>query len=224
MPLLLKTALAVALTGAAWPPLWPQSRTAEPPAGQSPATQSPTPDWQTAAGGKMSFDVASVKQNKSGNASANNPPYSNVPLSPGDIYSATGGLLSATNWPLWQYMVFAYKLGGNELQAVRTELPKWAATDRFDIQARATGNPTKDQMRLMMQSLLADRFKLTLHYESRQLPVFALSFWRKAGKTGPQFQAHPTPALLHGQTLRYPPRQRRHQQRLRAASRALAGA
>ena len=35
--------------------------------------------------------------------------------------------------------------------------------DPFDIEARAAGNPTKDQMRLMMQSLLADRFRLRVH-------------------------------------------------------------
>ena len=55
-----------------------------------------------------------------------------------------------------------------------SQLPKWAITDRFDIQGRAQGNPTKDQMRLMMQSLLADRFRLAVHYETRQVPVFAL--------------------------------------------------
>jgi uncharacterized protein (TIGR03435 family) len=34
-------------------------------------------------------------------------------------------------------------------------------------------DPTKDQMRLMMQSLLADRFKLVVHTDTRQVPVFA---------------------------------------------------
>ena len=49
------------------------------------------------------------------------------------------------------------------------------------------GNPTKDQMRLMMQSLLADRFKLAIHTETKQGPVFALLLM-KPGKTGPQLQ------------------------------------
>ena len=73
------------------------------------------------------------------------------------------------------------------------ELPKWAVTDRFDIQARAPGNPTKDQMRLMMQSLLADRFKVVVHTETRQLPVFSLVLV-KPGKTGSQLQPHPKDA------------------------------
>jgi uncharacterized protein (TIGR03435 family) len=69
-------------------------------------------------------------------------------------------------------------------------LPQWVLKDRFDIQARVDGNPTKDQMRLMMQSLLADRFKLVIHYETQQRPVFALVV-SKPGETGPQLQPHP---------------------------------
>jgi uncharacterized protein (TIGR03435 family) len=146
--------------------------------------QSPAPDWQTAAGGKATFDVASVKQNRS-----SDPPTTNVLLGPGDIYSPNGGLLSATNYPLTSYIQFAYKLPANQMQSLFPQLPKWATTERFDIQARAQSNPTKNQMRLMMQALLADRFKLAIHTESRQLPVFALVLV-KLGKFGPQLRPH----------------------------------
>jgi len=54
-------------------------------------------------------------------------------------------------------------------------LPKWVTTDNFEIQAKAEGNPTKDQMRLMMQSLLADRFKLAVHFEDRPVPAYNLA-------------------------------------------------
>lgn len=151
--------------------------------------QSPAPDWQTAAGGKATFDVASVKQNKSGRFPAGDPPTTNVLLGPGDIYSPNGGLLSATNYPLTSYIQFAYKLPANQMLSLSPQLPKWATTERFDIQARAQGNPTKNQMRLMMQALLADRFKLAIHTESRQLPVFALVLV-KSGKLGPQLRPH----------------------------------
>jgi uncharacterized protein (TIGR03435 family) len=66
-------------------------------------------------------------------------------------------------------------------------------TDRFDIDGKAQGNPTKDQMRLMVQSLLADRFRLAVHYETRQLPVFALVL-DKPGQLGSQLQKHPDDA------------------------------
>jgi uncharacterized protein (TIGR03435 family) len=88
------------------------------------------------------------------------------------------------------YIYFAYNLTGSQLQLLMPQLPKWVITDHFDIQARADGNPSKDQMRLMMQSLLADRFKLAVHYETRRLPVFALVL-AKPGRTGPQLQPHP---------------------------------
>jgi uncharacterized protein (TIGR03435 family) len=87
-------------------------------------------------------------------------------------------------------MVFADKLTPNQVQSVLSQLPKWATTNRYDIQARAEGNPTKDQFRLMMQALLADRFKLAIHYEIKQQPIFALVL-EKPGKLGPKIQPHP---------------------------------
>ena len=125
------------------------------------------------------FEVASVKPNTS-NAPAN----SRFPMGPGDAY-APGSLFSATNQPLIVYLRFAFKLG----QGALLGLPGWVYNDRFDIEARAHANPTKDQMRLMMQSLLADRFKLITHTEKHTKPVFHLVV-AKAGKTGPQLQAH----------------------------------
>jgi uncharacterized protein (TIGR03435 family) len=162
-------------------------------AGQAPTTKSPTvPQWQIDAGGKMAFDVVSVKQDTA-------PPsrttvHTNVPLEPQDGFTPTGGLLSSANYPLIFYISFAYKLTPNEAAAVQAQLPKWASANRYDIEARADGkNPTKDQYRLMMQALLGNRFKLAVHYEKRQLPVFGLVL-DKPGKLGPQFQQHPPDA------------------------------
>jgi len=151
------------------------------------SSESDAASWEKAAGGKMSFEVASVKENKSG-VSASNRPTSNIPLDTQNLYAPTGGLFSATNFPLLEYMRFAYKLTPEQSQALYSQVP-WANTNRWDIQGRASGNPTKDQMRLMMQTLLADRFKLALHFETRQLPVFALVL-NKTGKFGPQLRPH----------------------------------
>jgi len=68
-------------------------------------------------------------------------------------------------------------------------LPKWVSTDSFDVQARAEGNSTQDQMCLMLRSLLADRFGLTVHVETAQPPVLALVL-EKPGKTGPKLRPH----------------------------------
>jgi uncharacterized protein (TIGR03435 family) len=171
---------------------------------QSPSAQSPNiVQWQIDAGGRMAFDVASVKQNKCG-LPPTCPLDSNVFLVPGDTYSPTGGLLRVTNWPVLPLIVFAYKLNATDYQPLRSQLPKWANNDRFDIEARsANSNPTKDQMRLMMQTLLADRFKLAVHIETRELPVFALVL-DKSGKTGPHLRPHlddpPCPPVVSSAT------------------------
>jgi len=133
---------------------------------------------------KTEFDVASVKQNKS-----DSPSNSNFPLGPGAVYAPNGGLFSATGFPLMTYIAFAYKLMGNDFQSLLAQLPSWATTDRYDIQARVEGNPGKDDMRLMMRSLLAERFKLTMHTEPREVPAFALLLL-KPDKLGPQLQRH----------------------------------
>ena len=72
---------------------------------------------------------------------------------------------------------------------ILAHLPKWVATERYSIEARAAGNPTKDQMRLMIQSLLADRFQLMSHFETKEVPVFALTLV-KAGALGPKLRSH----------------------------------
>jgi uncharacterized protein (TIGR03435 family) len=137
------------------------------------------------AGDKPAFDVASVKPNKS-----TGEPTSNFPLGPGNVYVPNGGYFSAANYPLVTYILFAYKISGYQSQALIPQLPAWVTTDRFDIQARVKGNPTKDEMRLLMQSLLADRFKLAIHTATREVPAFGVLLV-KAGKTGPLLQPHP---------------------------------
>ena len=140
-------------------------------------------DWQTAAGGKKSFDVTSVKPTRTFDR------RSSFPLDDGDAY-VPGGRLSAS-FPLWFYIRFAYKIAGSDQQraAAVAHLPEWVDRDLFVIEARAEGNPTKDQMRLMMQSLLEDRFKLRVHFETKELPVFALTLV-KPGTLGPKLLPH----------------------------------
>jgi uncharacterized protein (TIGR03435 family) len=154
--------------------------------GQLPSPRLPIPQWETLAGGKMEFDVASVRQNNS-----NSKPESNVSLTAGKTYSPAGGVFSATNQSLFTYILFAYKVRLNEAVDQWKRLPEWARIETFDIQAKTEDrNPTKDQMRLMMQSLLEDRFKLAVHWETRVVPVFAM-VPVKPGRLGPQLKPHP---------------------------------
>jgi len=133
------------------------------------------------------FDVASVKQSKTDSVN------SNFPLGPGDAYTANGGYFNATGFPLVTYISFAYKLVGNQNQSFMDQMPGWANTERYDIQARVAGNPGKEQMRLLMRALLAERFQLAIHEEERQVAVAALVAV-KEGKLGPQIQEHPADA------------------------------
>ncbi len=135
------------------------------------------------------FEVVSVKPNNSGAALST----TNVPLGPGSVFTPTGGYLSIVNYPAMAFISFAYKITGDQEQYLRAHVPGWVLSDRFDIQARAAGNPNKDEMRLMMRSLLADRFHLVIRHETRQTPVFALLLV-KPGKTGPELRHHPEDA------------------------------
>jgi uncharacterized protein (TIGR03435 family) len=139
-----------------------------------------------AANHKLEFEVASVRENRSGGQAT-----SNFPLDRGGAYSSNGGILSATNQSLVGLLIFAYKINISEFRGgLMRSLPGWAQTDRFDVNARsASENPTKEDMRQMMQSLLGDRFKLKVHREQRQMPVFGL-YLLKPGKTGPQLKPH----------------------------------
>jgi uncharacterized protein (TIGR03435 family) len=147
-----------------------------------------------------SFEVASVKSNRT-----EAPATTLFPLGPGDAYASTGGRFRATNQPLILYVRFAYRLGFGDL----LDLPKWVYEDRFDIEARANGDHTKDQMRLMMRSLLMERFKLAVHTDQHTQSIFDLTFV-KAGQMGRQLRAHRTDGacdsgLTSAQITKLPP-------------------
>jgi uncharacterized protein (TIGR03435 family) len=62
--------------------------------------------------------------------------------------------------------------------------PDWINTAHFDIDARAEGNPSQDQMFEMLRTLLAQRFKLVVHKELKESPVYALTLARRDGRLG----------------------------------------
>ena len=140
----------------------------------------------TTAPHKVEFEVASVRENRSGGQAT-----SNFPLDRGNVYYPTGGIFSATNQSFVTLLIFAYKINVSEFRGgLWRRLPSWALTNKFDINARAeSGNPTKEDMRLMMQSLLEDRFKLKVHRVKQEMPVFGL-YLTRPGKTGPQLKPH----------------------------------
>jgi uncharacterized protein (TIGR03435 family) len=147
--------------------------------------QPAAPEWETAAGGKMAFEVASVKR------TADGPVYrSNFPLTLGSSNFASVGNRMSADVPLRALIGFAFKLSAGQTHFLISGLPDWVDSEWFEIEARASiSNPSKDQFRLMVQTLLADRFKQAMHREKRSLPIYALVL-AKPGRTGPQLRPH----------------------------------
>jgi uncharacterized protein (TIGR03435 family) len=123
---------------------------------------------------KPSFEVASVKENKSGGRGQNS--------------KATAGRFSSKNAPLRAIVMNAYEI---QQQVQLRGGPGWMESVRFDIEAKVPGEGAKalddkgpsdkalsesdrHQIHLMLQSLLADRFKLAVHHENREMTVYFL--------------------------------------------------
>jgi bla regulator protein blaR1 len=144
------------------------------------------PEWQTAAGGHMEFEVASIHLGMPGKFI---PPAFGLNVDDGAI--PAGGNFKA-DFPLPVYIEFAYKLllSPEQRDAMLAHQPDWVRSQPFLIEAKAPiPNPTKDQFRLMMQSLLADRFKLAVHFETREVPALAVVL-AKPNVTGPRLRPH----------------------------------
>lgn len=140
---------------------------------------------EKSTGGHLEFEVAAIHLGK---PEEFKPPL--FPLSPDNSYRETGGRFFA-DFPLNVYIEFAYKLWltSEQRTAMLAHLPKWVSTDAYVIEARAPGNPTKDQMRLMVQSLLRNRFKLAVHFENHVSPVLVLVLDSRRG-TGLKLRPH----------------------------------
>ncbi len=83
---------------------------------------------------------------------------------------------------LTDLITIAYKVKPHQISG-----PDWMSVDRFDIMGKIPDGATKDQMPEMLQSLLADRFKLTFHREDKEHAIYALI----VGKNGPKLKESP---------------------------------
>ena len=140
------------------------------------------PAAQSAAGAR--FEVASVKPSDP-NAVG---PFGQPPPLPTTM-PVVGGRYSATNHTLKDLVKNAYdfwfdfRIDGG---------PDWLTSRRFDIQAKAEDLAADmNAMRPMIRALLADRFKLKVHTEMRELPIFALVVARDDRRLGPNVKPSP---------------------------------
>jgi uncharacterized protein (TIGR03435 family) len=116
------------------------------------------------------FEAASVKVNKSGDA--------------GGRFGGRPGQIIVTNYTLRDIIRNAYGLQRYQIVGG----PEWLAQDRFDINAKASEGVPQAQILVMVQTLLAERFKLRTHRETQDLPVYALKVARADGRLGPKMQ------------------------------------
>jgi len=130
---------------------------------------------------RLAFEAASIKPNDS--------------TSFGRRIGVPGDRFVATNDTLWRLITVAYGAPGVLPQPLNNYQlsggPKWIDTDRFDVEAKATGDVVRGtegtrRKQLMLQSLLAQRFKLAVHHEKRKMPVYALVFARRDRTPGPK--------------------------------------
>jgi uncharacterized protein (TIGR03435 family) len=124
-----------------------------------------------AGAASATFDVASVKPNvsNSGSSSSNDSP---------------GGYV-ATNLSLRRLIAIAYRM---QLPGDRDRIigPSWIDEARFDINARTPAGAGSGQIPDMLRTLLAERFSLAVHSETREDSVYALVRARSDGQLGPQ--------------------------------------
>ena len=100
-------------------------------------------------------------------------------------FTAPGGRFKASATTLKFLMEWAYGIQPSQHSGGTS----WMETERYDIAAKAEGNATDDQMKVMTQTLLAERFKLVSHHETKKLtaydaekhpwPVCALPQWQR---------------------------------------------
>lgn len=121
------------------------------------------------------FDVASVRVSQIGKAGGPGSRRQNIQFSPDSVTMRNVTFRSCIQWA---YHVMDYQITG----------PDWLGSERYDIAAKSAGEAPEDQLRQMLQTLLAERFQLTLHRQTKELPAYVLL----VAKGGPKFKESPT--------------------------------
>jgi uncharacterized protein (TIGR03435 family) len=136
---------------------------------------------QRAATGQFptTFEVVSIRPNTSGEQGSG-------------TRRQPGGRFSSTNATILQLLRLAYSV--QPFQIVNA--PDWLSNERYDITAKLDGDPPpmppgspNDPMVLAVQAMLADRFKLAVHRETREMDIYALMLATPNGKPGPALRS-----------------------------------
>lgn len=141
----------------------------------------PAPPTAMAADAPTVFEVATIKPSN--------------PDATGKLFTVKGRQVLTINTHVIDLISFAYDVQARQIVGA----PAWTNSDRYDVtgQPAAQGIPNVRQLRGMVQKLLEDRFRLTLHREMKELPVYAIT----VGTGGPKVTRNDTnpdglPSLL----------------------------
>jgi uncharacterized protein (TIGR03435 family) len=180
---LLILGIAVSLTG------FEQSQ-AQPNA-QQPAASAPV-NPQAAPANKLTFEVASVRPGRKfflKGADFLDPVNKEAPPPKGGLYS--------WNVPVGYLIYFAYDLRSAPLRRDMWEhLPQWTRDEYYAVEARADGDPSREDVRQMVRSLLEDRFKLTVHSGTRDGQVNELTVVKPGVGLKPHVEGAPCELTL----------------------------
>jgi uncharacterized protein (TIGR03435 family) len=131
--------------------------------GQVPSAAAPTAT-------PLAFEVATIKPTD--------------PAFGGIVMRLGGGRFSATGFTLKDLVAFAYEVDNSQIVSG----PNWFASDRFDILGKPEkeGPLNRDDARVMLRTLLAERFRLKIHRETREMPVYVLTVGKNGSKMKPR--------------------------------------
>ena len=133
-------------------------------------------DWQsqTAEDKTSVFEVASVKANPTRTDSRG------IRIQP--------GRLTIAGLTVREIVAFAYNVPNPLRRSRISGGPRWIDFDRFDIAAKANGGASTDRLRLMVRSLLADRFHMLARNTTAEMPIYGLRLARNDGALGPRLR------------------------------------
>ena len=130
------------------------------------------------------FEVASVRQNRSGAPGPGGGPMQVVNVLAGNTFRASNALLESI-------IRTAYGVRGALREDQLIGGPKWVYTDRFDIVATTPADAQRDEILLMLQALLDERFGLVVSREKHERDSYALRLANSNGRLGPDLRKAP---------------------------------
>ena len=121
----------------------------------------------------QTFEAASIK------AATVSGPRGMIANQKGGPGTGDPGLFTCENCSLYWVLADAYKIHEYDFSG-----PAWLQDARFDFSAKIRAGATGEEFQTMLRNLLAERFQMTTHHETRMVPVYEMA----VGKNGPKFQ------------------------------------